>query len=367
MKISDKQKFTEIIFDNIRDGIVMLDRDYRILAVNSAVEKWIQRDTSDIIAKDCRELFHENSWVCPHCAARVPFETGEPNIVTQKVTIGQDTFYAELSAYPVVDDKGQVIECAVFIQDITDRMLCHDEVLRLFNEVTNTKEYIESIIENSADAIITSDMNGIIISWNRGAEEVYGFEKSDVLGKFLPHVLDSQTDPEREYNQRIRNGEVIKRIETSRKKKDGSIVSVSLTLSPIKNPKGEVIGISSISRDISEKKNVEKELIRRNQELSRLFFISSAMRGTLELESLLRMVLAAVTMGDGLGFNRAILFLVDEERNVLKGALGVGPDSHEEAFHIWDKLSLERKTLHDVMHEIENGTSRQETYFDKIS
>ena len=74
-----------------------------------------------------------------------------------------------------------------------------------------------------------------------------------------------------------------------------------------------MIGISGISRDISEKKNVEKELVRRNQELSRLFFISSAMRGTLELERLLRMVLTAVTMGDGLGFNRAILFLVDEE------------------------------------------------------
>ena len=165
----------------------------------------------------------------------------------------------------------------------------------------------------------------------------------------------------------MRNGEVLRRIETFRKRKDGKIITVSLTLSPIKNGSGDVIGISGITRDISEKKDVEKELVRRNQELSRLFFISSAMRGTLELERILRMVLTAVTMGDGLGFNRAILFLIDENRNVLKGAMGVGPSSHEEAFHIWGKLSMERKTLPDIMQDIEIGSLKKDSFFDRLS
>jgi hypothetical protein len=146
----------------------------------------------------------------------------------------------------------------------------------------------------------------------------------------------------------------------TQEEKDGKI-SPSATLSPIKNGSGEVIGISGITRDISEKKDVEKELVRRNQELSRLFFISSAMRGTLELERILRMVLTAVTMGDGLGFNRAILFLIDENRNVLKGAMGVGPSSHEEAFHIWGKLSWGRKTLPDIMQDIEIGALKKDS------
>ena len=109
------------------------------------------------------------------------------------------------------------------------------------------------------------------------------------------------------------------------------MIEVSMTLSPIKDTSGDVIGISSISRDISERKRVENELIRRNQELSRLFFISSAMRGTLESQKLLRMILTAVTMSDGLGFNRAILFIVDKKRNILKGEMGVGPATHDEA------------------------------------
>ncbi|MEW6214331.1 MAG: ATP-binding protein, partial [Nitrospirota bacterium] len=159
----------------------------------------------------------------------------------------------------------------------------------------------------------------------------------------------------------------IKRMETIRKRKDGTIFEVGLTLSPIKDDTGKVIGISGISRDISERKRVEKELIRRNQELSRLFFISSTMRGTLELDRLLRMVLTAVTMSEGLGFNRAILFLVDENKDVLKGAMGVGPANHEEAWQIWDRLSLEKKTLPDIIRDIETGPLRKDSFLDRLS
>jgi PAS domain S-box-containing protein len=365
--IANRQKFTEVIFENIRDGIVMIDRNYRIITVNSSVEKWIHKPASDLIDKDCREVFHDKTWICPHCAAKGTLETGEVTIMTQMSDLKDSAQYAELSAYPIFDEAGEVAECVVFLQDITDRMLCHNEVLRLYNEVNQTKEYLESIIENSADAIVASDLNGIITSWNKGAERIYGFIKEEAVGKFLPFVPDFLVDPEWENNQRIRSGEVLKRIETFRKRKDGTIITVSLTISPIKNVSGEVIGISGISRDISEKKNVEKELVRRNQELSRLFFISSAMRGTLEFERLLRMVLTAVTMGDGLGFNRAILFLVDEKKKVLKGAMGVGPASYDEAFRVWDRLSVEKKTLPDIMHDIEIGPLSKDSFFDKLS
>jgi PAS domain S-box-containing protein len=367
MDMKDSQKFTEVIFRNIRDGIVILDRDFRIVDANESLTKWTGNPPDEILNRDCREVFHEQGKICPHCAAVGVFETGQMITMTQKKNNQDTAVYAEVSAYPIKNENGEVIECVVFIQDITDRMLCHDEVLRLYNEVTQTKEYLESIIEDSADAIVTSDLNGIILSWNTGAERMYGFTKEEAIGKYLPFVPEFLMDPEWENNRKIRNGEVLRRVETFRKRKDGTIISVSLTLSPIKNVAGEIIGISGISRDISEKKNVEKELVRRNQELSRLFFISSAMRGTLDLNRVLRMVLTAVTMGDGLGFNRAILFLVDEEKNVLRGAMGVGPASYEEAFHVWERLSLEKKTLPDMMDEIDTGLMRKDSFFDKLS
>lgn len=367
MDIVNREKITEVIFENIRDGILVLDRTFKILSVNNSVEKWTKSPSSELIDKDCREVFHGVNWVCPHCAAEFTFRTGEINVVTQKGDLHGIASYAELSVYPIRNEAREVIECIVFLQDITDRMLCHDEVLRLYNEVTQTKEYLEGIIENSADGIVTSDLNGVITSWNKGAERIYGFTREEAIGKFMPFVPEFLIDPEWENNQRIRNGEVLKRIETFRKRKDGNMITVSLTLSPVKNVAGDVIGISGISRDISEKKNVEKELIRRNQELSRLFFISSAMRGTLNLDKLLRMILTAVTMGDGLGFNRAILFLVDEDKAVLRGAMGVGPESYDEAFHIWTRISLEQKTLHDIMSDIEAGPLRKDSSFDRLS
>ncbi|MEK7741725.1 MAG: PAS domain S-box protein, partial [Nitrospirota bacterium] len=275
--------------------------------------------------------------------------------------------YAELTSYPIKDDAGNVIECVVFIEDITDRVLYHEEILSLYKEVAQTKEYLESLIENSADAIVTSDLDGNITSWNYGAERTFGYTADEAAGKFLLFVPQFLVDAEKEYIGKIKSGETLKDIETLRQRKDGTIIEVSLTLSPIKDTAGEVIGISGITRDISERKRVEKELVRRNQELSRLFFISSAMRGTLELDRLLRMVLTAVTMSDGLGFNRSILFLIDEKKGTIKGAMGVGPASSDEAWKIWEKLSIEMKTLPDILHDIETGPLRKDSFLDRLS
>jgi PAS domain S-box-containing protein len=360
MDLSHKQNIAETIFEHVHEGIIMLDRNYKILALNKAMEQWTDKPLAELIEKDCIEVFHDSAGICPHCAASTTFEKGEMTVDLQKENQRDATKYAELSAYPIKDDIGSITGCIVFMQDVTERMLSQ-------YEITETKEYLEGFIDNSADAIVTSDLDGMITSWNKGAERIYGFAKEDALGKFFPSVPEFLMEPEREMIEKMQQGEVLRDIETFRKKKDGSIITVSLTLSPIKNAKGEVIGISCISRDISDKKRVEKELVRRNQELSRLFFISSAMRGTLELDRLLRMVLTAVTMSDGLGFNRAILFLLDEKENVLQGAMGVGPSSPVEAGEIWGRLSIEKKSLSDMIREVEAGPLRKDSFFDKLS
>lgn len=229
------------------------------------------------------------------------------------------------------------------------------------------KGNLEGIIESFPDAIVVFDLNGIVTSWNTGAENMYGFTKEESIGRFLPYTSTFCMSTEKENIERVKNGEILKDYETIRQKKDGTTLEVSLTVSPVRDQEGRIIGGICISRDISEKKRVEKELVRRNQELSRLFFISSAMRGTLKLDRLLRMILTAVTMSDGLGFNRAILFLVDESKNVLKGGMGVGPANHEEAGKIWSSLSLEKKTLSDIIYEIETGSLRKDSFLNRLS
>ncbi len=362
-EIAEAKKRLEVLFESVQSGIVTVGKDYKIISANRYVESWIGVSVQDIIGKNCLDVFHGKGGICPHCVAQVTCETGEINIITQSSGLN----YAELSSFPIKDENGNVTECVVLIQDITDRVLYQEEMLALYKEVAQTKDYLESLIENSADAIVTTDVNGIVTSWNKGAERIYGYTEDEAIGKFLPFVPDFLIDKEKENTERVKNGEVLKDIETVRKGKDGTLFEVSLTLSPVKDVSGNVIGISGISRDISEKKRVEKELIRKNEELSRLFFISSAMRSTLNLDRLLRMILTAVTMGDGLGFNRAILFLIDEEKGLLRGVMGVGPASYEEAGRIWSSLSMEQKTLNDIMDEIDRGIIKMDSLLDKLS
>ncbi|MBM4141087.1 MAG: PAS domain S-box protein [Nitrospira sp.] len=360
----EEKRRTEVLLNSIKAGVITLRNDFRILSINKCFEEWMNMKAFEIVGKDSVEVFHKDGEICPHCVAKITFETGEINSIVQ--TRKSDN-HLELTSYPVKDENGNVIESIVFVRDVTEHVRCQEEVIKLYKEVSQTKEYLEGIIENSEDAIISSDLNGVITSWNKGADKMYGFTREEAIGRFLPFVPSPLIEDEKESIERIKNGEILKDIDTIRQKSDGTIIDVSLTRSPIRDAAGRVVGISCISRDISEKKRVELELIRRNQELSRLFFISSAMRGTLELDRLLRMVLTAVTMSDGLGFNRAILFLVDENRNVLRGAMGVGPASPDEAGQIWERLSMEKKTLFDIMRDIEEGPLRKDSFFDRLS
>ncbi|MDA8388264.1 MAG: PAS domain S-box protein, partial [Nitrospiraceae bacterium] len=296
-EVFEANKRLDLLFETVQGGIVSMDSDYRILAANRYVERWVDLSLSEVVGSSAMDVFHPRGGICPHCAARATFDTGDISSITQSNGLN----YAELTAYPVKGENGRVDEAVIFIQDITDRVLYQEEIMGLYREVAQTKEYLESLINNSADAIVTTDLKGNIISWNRAAEEIYGYREDEVVGRFLPFLPESSLEQEKIHMERIREGDVIKS-DAMRLTKGGSLIEVNLTLSPIKDATGEVIGISGISQDITKKKQVERELIRRNQELSRLFFISSAMRGTLDLERLLRMILTAVTMGEGLGF-----------------------------------------------------------------
>lgn len=250
---------------------------------------------------------------------------------------------------------------------IVFKSLYISQMQRAIQETQTLKNYLESLIENSADAIIATDLNNIVTAWNKGAENIFGYKDEEVLGKPLPIIPEFLKDIESFYIERIKSGETLKNIETVLINKEFNLVEVSLTVSPIKNAEGEIIGISRVIKDITERKKLERELIRRNEELTKILFISSTVRSTLKLEKLLRMILTVITMGEGLGFNRAILFLADEENNILKGIIGIGPASYEEAWSIWSSMAKEKKTLVEVLDDLSRKEFEEETAFDRIA
>jgi PAS domain S-box-containing protein len=124
----------------------------------------------------------------------------------------------------------------------------------------NAREHLAAIVESSADAIISKDTDGVIISWNKGAERLFGYAAHEIIGKpVMVLIPEDRHNEEPEILRRIRNGERIEHYETVRMRKDGSLVDISLSVSPIRNDRGAVIGASKIARDITENKEAEAQ------------------------------------------------------------------------------------------------------------
>ena len=120
-------------------------------------------------------------------------------------------------------------------------------------------QHYAAIVKSSADAILSKDLNGVIMSWNRGAELLFGYTAEEAVGKPVTILIPTDRhDEERAILQRIRQGQSVDHYETVRQRKDGSLIDISLTVSPIKNEKGEIVAASKIARDITETKRAQE-------------------------------------------------------------------------------------------------------------
>jgi len=117
---------------------------------------------------------------------------------------------------------------------------------------------LAAVVQSSHDAIVAKDLNGIITDWNQSAERIFGYKAEEIIGKSILTVIPKDRhDEEKEIIRRIRRGELIEHYETVRRHKDGSLIDVSLTISPITDFSGKIIGVSKIARDIGKQKKAE--------------------------------------------------------------------------------------------------------------
>lgn len=152
--------------------------------------------------------------------------------------------------FPIKDEKGVLTHVVLQHEDITNRKQSEEVNARL-----------AAIIASSDDAIISKTLDGIIQSWNKSAERLFGYREDEIIGKHIFTIIpEDRKKEETTILNKIRKGEHVQHFETIRKRKNGEELHVSLSISPIKDTKGKVIGASKISRDITEQKRAEEEI-----------------------------------------------------------------------------------------------------------
>ena len=148
---------------------------------------------------------------------------------------------------------------------------------------------LAAIVDSSDDAIISKDLEGIITSWNRAAERMYGFTAEEAVGQSIRMVIPADRQAEEdEVLGRIRRGLPVEHFETIRQRKDGSQFPISLTVSPIRDSRGQLIGASKTARDITERKDAEALAERTNRQALFLATISKALNRSLDSDETLQ-------------------------------------------------------------------------------
>lgn len=165
-----------------------------------------------------------------------------------------------ITAWPVVERAGVVAGACMIVRDLTS-----------WYEWERTRRLLAAVVETSEDAIITKDVDGLVMTWNAAAERMFGYTAEEMLGRSINILIPEERRAEEvEIMTRLRAGERVRHFETVRRTKDGRLLDISLTISPLRGPDGEFFGASKIARDITERKRTERLLAEHREHLNEL-------------------------------------------------------------------------------------------------
>ena len=202
----------------------------------------IGKNVYDIIAPEHKDRFREfNEWICQGQKGSLEFDI---------VGLQGERRHMETYAAPLRHVDGTTVHVAV-THDITERKLAERAALLL-----------GAIVDSSDDAIISKNLDGTITSWNKGAERVFGYTAEETIGQpVIMLIPPDRLQEEPDILARLKRGERVDHFETVRRRKDGTLIDISLTISPVKDGRGTIVGASKIARDITARKKAEAALL----------------------------------------------------------------------------------------------------------
>lgn len=256
------EEYLRTTLASIGDAVISTDTEGCIVFVNKVALSLLRATEANIKGKHIDEIFNiQNEFTrrkVESPLAMVLRDGVTVGLANHTVLVAQDGTEISIddSAAPIRSEDGALQGAVLVFRDITAR-----------RKAEETRQRLAAIVEYSDDAIIGKDIDGIVTNWNKGAEGIFGYSAEEMIGKPIALIAAPNHDEMPQILERIKRGERIPHYETVRKAKDGKLVNISLTVSPIYDEEGQVIGASKIARDITEQMRVRSELAEEKERL----------------------------------------------------------------------------------------------------
>jgi PAS domain S-box-containing protein len=295
-----EKRFRELA-DNAPLIIWMTDGQGNNEFVNKAYQSFFGVAPEEVAERRWMELVHPDDYetyvqkFLEVSAARLPFRA-------EARVRRADGEWRWLDSYaiPRSTESGHTSGMIGCSADITERKQAEDAMGQLV-----------AIVESSDDAIVSKDLNGVIRSWNIGAEKLFGYAAEEVIGKSIMILIPpDRADEETRVLESVRRGEKVDHYETVRRRKDGALVEISLTISPLRNKAGNVIGASKIARDITERRRAEQALAEGARQQRALYQLADHLHHAQSLDDVYAAALDAIL--SSLRCDRAAISLFDD-------------------------------------------------------
>jgi PAS domain S-box-containing protein len=260
-RASEQRELLRVTLRSIGDAVITTDIDGHVTYLNAVAESltgWSQRDAVGQPLDTVFRIINEES--------RQPVENPATKALREGIVVGLANHTVLIqkdggecpiddSAAPIRDERDHVSGCVLTFRDVTrQRRMDQDKTSQLL-----TARLLAAIIESSDDAIISKSLDGIIQSWNAGAERLFGYAAEQAVGRHISLVIPSERIAEEDHIiASLKSGQRIEHFETERLRSDGQRILVSLTISPIKDDAGNVIGASKIVRDVTSQRQAER-------------------------------------------------------------------------------------------------------------
>jgi len=322
----------EIILQGVADGITVQDPTGRLIYANETAASAIGYPSAQALLEAPLQQVMEKFQIMDESGRPFPIdnlpgrralqgkERSEAVLCFREVGTGRER-WSVIKATPVFDEQGAVRFAVNIFRDITDR-----------KQVEEARARLAAIVESTDDAIIGKTLEGTITSWNRGAHKIYGYSAEEVVGKPI-NILVPPDHPNEipRILERIKHGEVIDDYETKRIAKNGRRLDVSLTISPVKDSAGHLVGASTIARDITERKRAEEARARQVRQEALRADVSNALSGSGTLRIILQRCTEAMVQHLDAAFAR--IWTLNEEQDVLTLQASAGIYTHIDGFH----------------------------------